>query len=553
MSQKSVLVIGLDGGTLDVIRPWAEAGELPTFQRLLTEGVSGPLKSTIPAFSPPAWTSFMTGVNPGKHGTFDFVRRRPGGYDLQPVRNHLPSLGTMFAWASRHGRRVAVVNVPLTYPPEPVNGIMVSGLGAPDDADYTYPPGLSDTLRAMGYRVNTDARYEPGLEDAFIRKVMETTNKQAEVALWLLAQEPWDFFTVVFRDLDGVFASLWSLMDETHPQHNPVRAAKYGDAILNYHKLLDARLADFLDAIHDNTVVIVMSDHGSGPLYREVYLNVWLQREGFQRLKQGMGDINIGLRALLRYMGMTRENLTALLGWSNVNRIKDRLPDRVKALIPRSSPETTDVVDWSRTQAYSYGYIGQIYINLKGREPQGIVEPGAEYQRVVANIIDRLFTLEDPETGERVIDAVYRKEELYHGPYAHLGPDLCLVMKDFSYTTHLGTEFTHGEVFGPPVNHESGTHRLNGMLMAWGPGVCRHGCVTSAEIIDLAPTILHLLNVPVPEDMDGRVLTELFDDSAGELSERVAREQVEAGDGPPLTAGEEAELLERLRNLGYLA
>lgn len=553
MNEKSVLVIGLDGGTLEVIRPWAEAGELPTFRRLLDEGVSGPLKSTIPAFSPPAWTSFMTGVNPGKHGTFDFLKRRSGGYDLQPVRNHLPGLGTMFAWASQYGRRVAVVNVPFTYPPEPVNGITVSGLGAPDDADYTYPPGLSDTLRSMGYRVNADNHYEPGLEDAFIREMMETTDKQAEVALWLFKQEPWDFFTVVFRTLDGVFASLWSLMDETHPQHDPVLAAEYGDAILNYHKLLDMRLADFLDTIDDNTVVMVMSDHGSGPLYREVYLNVWLQREGFQKLKRGAGDTATGARALLRRIGVTRENLTALLGWHNVNRIKERLPDRIKALVPRSSLEITDVVDWSQTRAYSYGYIGQIYINLKGREPEGVVEPGAEYERIVSDIINRLSVLEDPETGERVVDAVYRKEELYHGPYAHLGPDLCLIMKDLSYTTHLGTEFTHEAIFGPPVNHESGTHRVYGMLSVWGPGIHQGEHISSAEIIDLAPTILHLLDVPVPEDMDGRVLTELFDEPVDGPPKRVARERVEAGDAAPLTADEEAELLERLRNLGYLA
>lgn len=570
MSEKRVLVIGLDGGTLDVIRPWAEAGELPTFQRLLAEGIAGPLKSTIPTGSPAAWTSFMTGVNPGKHGTFDFLRRRPDGYDLQPVRNHLPGLGTMFAWASQHGRRVAVVNVPLTYPPEPVNGIMVAGLGAPDEADYTYPAGLADTLRAMGYRVNTNAHCEPGLEEAFIQEVTEATNKQAEVARWLYAQEPWDFFTVVFRDLDAVFHSLWSLMDETHPAHDPERASRYGDAILNYHKLLDAHLAGFLDAIDDHTVVLIMSDHGSGPYYREVYLNVWLQQEGFQKLKRGVGDAAGGVRALLRHGGVTRENLTARLGWHNVNRIKARLPDRIKALVPRSNLEATDVVDWSQTQAYSFGLIGQIYINLKGREPHGIVSPDAEYERVVADIIERLSTLEDPDTGERVVDAVYRREELYHGPYAHLGPDLCVEMKGLSYTTHLGTEFTHPTVFGPPINHESGNHRLYGMLVAWGPGIRRppgHDGQRSLteplssraetlgdrmEIIDLAPTILHLLGVPVPADMDGRVLTEILDEPAGGLAERVTRQQVEPDTATPLTADEEAQLMERLRDLGYL-
>lgn len=552
MDKKSVLVIGLDGATLDVIRSWVEAGELPTFQKLLTEGVSGPLKSVMPPQSPAAWTSFMTGVNPGKHGTFDFVRRRPDGYDLQPVRNHLQNLGTMFAWASRHDRRVAAINIPLTYPPEPVNGIMVSGLGAPDESDYTYPPGLSSTLRSMGYRINSNAQYTPGREGAFIREVTEITNKQAEVALWLFEREPWDLFTVVFRELDTVFHSLWSLMDKTHPAHDPERAARYGDAILNYHKLLDARLADFLNAIDERTIMMVMSDHGSGPYYREVYLNVWLQQEGFQTLRVGVDDAGGGIRALLRRQGVTRENLTARLGWHNVNRIKGRLPDRIKALVPRSRLEATDVVDWSRTQAYSYGYIGQIYINLKGREPAGIVEPGAEYERVITEITERLSSLEDPKTGEHVVDAIYRQEELYQGPHAHLGPDLCVVMKDLSYTTHLGSEFTQLTIFGPPINDESGTHRMNGTLIAWGPGVRQGESVMSAEIIDLAPTVLHLLGVPVPADMDGRILTELLDTPTRELDKRVMRAEEEGSEAAPLTDAEEAELLERLRNLGYL-
>ena len=550
MSAKRVLVIGLDGGTLDVIRPWAEAGYLPHFRALLEEGSHGRLKSTIPALSPPAWTSFMTGVNPGKHGVFDFLKRRPGSYDLQPVRNHLPSLGTVFAWASQHGRRVGVLNVPMTYPPEPVNGFMVAGLGAPDDADYAYPPGLADELRTKGYRINTEVVYAPGREDAFVREAFATTERRAQIALELLRREPWDFFTVVFRNLDGVFAHFWAFMDATHPQHDPALAERYGDVILRYHRLLDRYLGDFLEAAGEDTVVLVMSDHGSGPLYKEVYLNVWLQQEGFQVLKQ-RADLIAGTRSLLRRAGLTRENLTRLLGWHNVNRIKEWLPGRLHALIPHATPEIVDVVDWSRTRAYSFGYIGQIYINLQGREPQGIVAPGAEYEAVVDEIVARLWELEDPETGERVVDAVFRKEELYHGPHADEGPDINVIVKDMSYISHLGLEFTGDAVFGPAVNYETGTHRLYGMLIAWGPGVRRAHTVEGAEIIDLAPTILHLLDVPVPEDMDGRVLTELFEGEPPPAP-RVPRERPTGAPAAEMSAEEEAEVLERLRQLGYL-
>lgn len=550
MASKRVLVIGLDAGTLDVIQPWATEGLLPHFRQLLEEGAHGRLKSTIPAQSPPAWTSFMTGMNPGKHGVFDFLKRRPGGYDLQPVRNHLPSLGTIFAWASQYGRRVGVLNVPMTYPPEPVNGFMVSGLGAPDDADYAYPPGLANELQAMGYRVNNRVAYAPGREEAFIREIMEVTDRRAEVALTLMRREAWDFFTVVFRNLDSAFAFLWALMDQTHPQHDPVLAQRYGDAILRYHQLLDRHLGDFLEAAGDDAVVLVMSDHGAGPLYKEVYLNVWLQQQGFQVLKEGL-DLAIGTRAFLRRIGITRENLTRLLGWHNVNRMKARLPASLQALIPRTTLEIADVVDWQHTRAYSFGYIGQIYINLKGREPQGIVAPGADYEAVVNDIVARLWELEDPETGERVVDAVYRREEIYHGPHADEGPDINVIMKDMSYISRLGMEFVGDSVFGPVTSYETGTHRQYGMLIAWGPGVRCGQCVEGAEIIDLAPTILYLLDVPIPEDMDGRVLIELFEDAASP-GPRVPREIGSSTPPVDLTTEEEAELLERLKDLGYL-
>ncbi|MFQ5856010.1 MAG: alkaline phosphatase family protein [Anaerolineae bacterium] len=548
MSNKRVLIIGLDGGTLDVIEPWAEAGHLPNFRRLLREGCSGRLKSTIPALSPPAWTSFMTGVNPGKHGLFDFLKRRPGSYELQPVRNDLPSLDTMFAWASRHGRRVGVLNVPMTYPPEWVNGFMVSGLGAPDDVDYAYPAGLADELRASGYRINNAIVYEPGREDAFIRDVMDTTDRRAEVALQLMNREPWDLFTVVFRNLDGVLAFLWAFMDETHPRHDPQLGERYGDAVLRYHQLLDRRLGDFLAAVDDNTVVLIMSDHGGGPLYKEVYLNVWLQQEGFQRLRQGVGAVS-GARAMLRRAGLTRESLTQLVGWRNVNRMKDQLPAWLTAMVPRATPDIAEVVDWSQTLAYSFGYIGQIYINLRGREPHGIVQPGSEYRRVVDEIVGRLWELEDPETGERVVDAIYLRDDIYHGPHAHEGPDINVTMRGMSYISHLGLEFVGEQVFGPAPNYETGTHRQYGMLVVWGPGV-RQGHIENVEIIDLAPTILHMLGVPVPEDMDGRVLGELYEGNV-RPAERVSREP--AGGGPADLAGdEEAQILERLKKLGYL-
>lgn len=550
-SPNRVIVIGLDCATFDLIKPWAQQGHLPNLARLMAQGSHGVLRSTIPTISPAAWTSFMTGKNPGKHGIFDFFQRKSDSYDTFIVRNNLPAQGTLFRHLSEAGYRVGVANVPMTYPPEPVNGFMISGLGAPDNFAYTYPPELVNRLKEQQYTINNPP-FSAETAGEFFDVLVHNTNLRANAILELLRQEAWDFFMVVFRDIDTILAFYWHYMDPTHPLHNPDEGAKYGHAILEYHKQVDTIIGQMLEAFGEG-ITLVMSDHGGGPLHKEVHLNRWLAQEGFLGFRERK-DFKSALLASLRSVGITRDSITKAIGWPAVDWLKSRLPLTARTWIPWESPNLVEMIDWSKTQAYSFGHIGQIFINLRGREPQGIVSPGEEYHQVVSKIVERLKQLQDPETGEFVVTAIYLRDEIYSGVFTDRSPDINVVFCDMRYLTHIGTEFSHEAIFGPPVHNETGTHRLDGMLIVHGDPI-RQGLELGqpANIIDLAPTIYYLMGVSIPEDTDGRILNAVLKSDFLATHQVTHTESISQEEKLEAWSGEdEGEVVQRLRDLGYL-
>ncbi len=555
--RKRVLIVGLDGATWDLAGPWAEQGHLPTIRRLRLEGAWGTLQSTVPALSPPAWTSIITGQNPGKHGVYDFVRREPGSYRLQTMRRDFRRFRTIFRHLSDEGRRVAAVNIPMTYPPEEINGLFVAGLGAPTNGPFAKPDGLRTDLLRRGYRIEPRISFAPGNERAYVTELRDTTKLRANIALDLYRQEPWDLFMVVFRAPDEAVSFLWHLMDNSHPWHDPELAAEFGDAIQRVYQDADQALADFLDVMPDDTNLLAVSDHGGGPLLREVYLNNWLAQQGWLSFRDDEAARS-NRTAWLRRLGLTRESLSRRLKGTPLHRLQDWVPlSWQHRLFPAATPTLADAVDWSRTRAYSFGYIGQIYVNLRGREPQGIVEPGAEYETLLSEISSALSELRDDQDGQPVVDRVYRRDKLYAGPYAGEGPDLNLIMRDMSYITHPRRELAHRDVFGPVTTNESGTHRVDGLFLAYGPAVAAGQEISGARVVDIAPTVYHLLGLPVPAGMDGQVLVTALDGHFMD-GHPVTRDE-RAGELPDTTQGEatwsaeeEAEILERLRHLGYV-
>lgn len=551
-----VIVVGVDGAPLSLIEPWARAGRLPGFARLMEEGAWGCLRSVLPPVTAPAWASFMTGKNPGKHGVYEFFYRNGNTFETSPVSSKVIDGARVWEWIGRSGQTVGVLNVPVTYPVSPVNGYLVAGLLTPKNIRrMTHPPGLLDEIeRELGepYRIYTESVYAKGQVDALLSDYRHVLDLRVRTARHLLRTRPTDFFMVHFFVTDRIMHELWHCMDSGHPRHDPSEAAAYGDAILHSFQKVDGYLQEVLEGLGPETTLIVMSDHGFGPLWKTIYLNVWLLSEGYLVLRR---DAVSRVKRWLFDLGATPANAYRLLSRVGLAGFKSSIHrGRRDSLLRRFFLSFADV-DWSRSRAYAMGNkLGMVYINLRRREPDGIVSPGAEYAALREELVAGLSRACDPETGEGLFGEILRREEVYHGPYLDQAPDLLLIPRDFRHQVLGASDFVSGR-FVETALGMSGDHRPDGLVMIQGAGCRRGHRLEGARIIDLAPTILALMGLPVPGDMDGRVLAEAFEESMAPLSVTHAVSPSGREGAPPsegYTEPEAREVSERLRRLGYL-
>ncbi|MBK6430499.1 alkaline phosphatase family protein [Candidatus Amarolinea dominans] len=549
-------VIGLDGATFDLILPWVAQGKLPAMAQVLARGAWGQLRSTVPPMTGPAWTTFATGANPARHSIYDWVYREPGTYNFVPAtaaNRRLPSLWSLLGAA---GRRVAVVNVPMTFPPEPVNGLLISGLPTPSkQVTFTHPPELAQEIERItgNYILYPDPgqAYSDAGVDAFLARLYQTTETRIKLVENLRGREAWDFFMVVFNGTDTVQHAMWKFMSPAHPLHDPAKAAKYGDAILTFYQFLDRWLATQIASLPPDTVLMLMSDHGFGPFHKFIHVNNWLREQGFLAIKPAW-------RARLKYAAfragfspMAVYDLLMRLGLGSLKR--EVVRGQGQGLL-RTLFLSFDDVDWPATRAYSLGNIGQIRLNVTGREPQGCVAPGREYEQVREEIMARLRLLTDPSTGEAVVDEIYPREELYRGPYLEDAPDIVFLPKRLEYFGFGEYEFGSHRVIEAMRRGISGTHRMNGIFAALGEPVQPGVEISGATLADLAPTILHLLGQPIPAAMDGRVLIQALRGPLAAQTPQVVDTPapVSTTGAFTLSAEDEAAISERLRGLGYV-
>ncbi|MFN8440873.1 MAG: alkaline phosphatase family protein [Caldilineaceae bacterium] len=553
-----VLVIGLDGATFDLIKPWVAEGLLPTLGRLLEEGSHVELRSMVPPMTGPAWTSFATGVNPAKHRIYDWIGRQAESYRFLPLTALDNRAPTLYQRLSQRGRRVCVFNVPMTYPPVAVNGVMISGLPAPSTRrTITYPPTLfQEIIDQIGdyilYPDPGQAYSDAGI-DAFLQRLYRSTELRIKTLDYLRRREDWDFAMVVLNGTDTVCHAMWKHMDVHHPQHDPTQAAKYGNAIRDYYRYVDGLLQPLVESLPDDTTMILMSDHGFGPLHKFIHVNNWLLREGFMQVKKTP-------RALLKqalfragFSPMNVYNLLMKFGLGALKRevVRGQGQDLLKTLF-----FSFEDIDWQQTQAYAQGNVGQIYINLAGREPLGIVQSGAQYDTVRNQIIERLKELRDPQDGAPVVDSIYRREEIYHGPYLEQAADIIFLPKNLEYFGFGEYEFGSHQIIEAVKRGISGTHRMNGVFLAYGKAIAAKAAMQPSTLLDLAPTILHLMGEAIPEQMDGRVLNEILLNPASPLRYE-PQSTPESADTPLaadalLSEADQQLLSERLRSLGYV-
>jgi len=544
-----VMIIGLDGATFEFVRPLAEAGRLPTLASLMARGASGELRSTFPAQTAAAWTTCITGQRPGTHGVFYFHELDPTSYSGRGRLTTSESKRgrTIFDVAGAQGMRVASMHVPATFPTWPVNGVMVSG--------YPTPMGSP----ACAYPCDLEAR---------VSRLYELTKSQAperRLRAWLdhielltdiceetLVREQPDLFMTVHQESDLAHHFFWRYYDPRCPAYTARDAQRYGDYIAQIYMALDRSVARLLMHAGPDTTIFVVSDHG-GTLAapNAFHVNAWLASEGYLQLSESAPSLLQRAYAVRRFIPASlRARVIGFIQRKEMGGVLDQLNEVYSGLAQ---------VDRGRTQAYRFIWTAQvegIVLNVAGRQPQGIVQPGAEYEALRDQIIARLRDLRTPDTNEPAVAEIYRREEICTSEYMDHMPDIIVRLHPLyrmggNVRPPIFSRLTAAQVAGS----WSGWHDDDGILIAAGPGIPAGATVAGASILNMAPTFLRALGLGTPAWMEGVVQEGIFVREA-ELAPVVEVAAVGAGrsdgEGYTLSAREEESIKERLSNLGYL-
>lgn len=510
MTKFRVLVVGLDGADPKLIRKWIGEGRLPTMARMAEQGISAELISTFPPVTMPAWPCFMTGTTSAKNGIIGFKQSKRGTYgeglnEVKYIDASYVKKPAFWDIAGERGKKIGLMNIPATYPARKVNGFMISGLLTPvGEKNFTYPKELASYLIGKyGYKIGPiftkemydipqGSRENPEKFDRqlYLSEFLKSENQHAIVAMDLMKRYKWDFMMVVYRSPDEIGHYYWGYMDPDHAYYTSEEGKRSRNAVRTCYEEMDQIIGKMLTRIDKDTVVIVMSDHGMGlHAMNRVNLDQWLFNIGFLKLREGRKG-------------------------------ESQLREDGKA-IKKESWRKTQSIDWSDTKAYcskvGYANMGGIEINVKGEKPEGIVAPGKEFQKLQDFIISELKDMTIPGGNERLVQEVHRREELFSGPYLDLVPHIIFELReDFFYTSVSKFEVRKNENefvllnTGKREDAVGGIHRKEGIVLIMGPNIRKNIIVENANIIDLAPTILEIMKVPIPSYMDGRVLRQIF-------------------------------------------
>lgn len=485
-----LLVVGLDGATFDLLQPLVEEGLLPTFAHLLAHGSHGRVRSVPNTDTAPAWATFATGLNPANHGLFGELAWSEDRRTLRPVSGADRHGLAFWQIASQADRKVLVINVPFTYPAEPVNGILIAGIDAPGETDpqFCYPPDLRRVLD--GYLIDShiqaaikENRPQDGLADAY-----NVERKRTELLCQLMAeQKDWDLAVIVYSVPDVMQHFFWQPMcSQTGPQKEAIREG---------YQFADEQVRCLLAAAGDDVNILIMSDHGFGPICATPeLLSAWLAKQGFMQLLPSRQK-SLRQRLIGQAYGVLRQRLSETQK-ATLRRQLPGLRTRVESDVRFAN------VDWEHSRAYVGASYWEVWINQMGREPLGIVPLGEVYAQVCAGIKQALLDWEDEQTGQKRIRAVYQANEVYHGRFQHLAPDLTI---EWNPNAAPSADTLPGN-----VSQFDGDHQPEGILIMAGPDVESKKTVSKTTLADLAPTILYLLGLPIPDGLDGRVVNEIL-------------------------------------------
>ncbi len=500
MSAKSpkVLIVSFDGGVWSNLLPIANAGLMPNLKKLIDSRAYANLESTIPPVTPPAWTAFMTGCNPGKSGVFDFYEYQEGTYKPSLTTSKSIQVPTLWRLLSDKGVRVGVVDVPINYPPPEVNGFVISGWERPSNKKiFTYPPELGNKLveKLGDYPICLRTFDRQGTKDVdFLNNLIDITKKVGDAALWLLETEPTDFFMVHFQTTDIIQHSFWpQIATFDFESEDPVLKK-----VWEFYRNLDNYLGMIKNVLNNEGNFFLVSDHGFGPVKRRMAVNVWLRENGYLELKQ---DIATQLRTTVKSTAIKMVNKVDALA-----RLKTRIKKKTeedleqRIIVPRSMD---DPVDYSKSRAFSgIGTVcGAIQLNLIGREKEGIV-PEKEAEALKTEIIQKLENVRDPMSGEPFIKAVSKREAIFSGQAIKKIPDLVIIPHPGFYL-FAGT--TEKGLFHEASSLSTGNHLPEGILAIDGPNTGKFD-LNSAKVTDILPTIMDIFGLNPPNHIDGKSL-----------------------------------------------
>jgi predicted AlkP superfamily phosphohydrolase/phosphomutase len=540
VSSPDLTVIGLDSATFDVVDPMLAAGELPNLARLCDAGARGVLRSTTHPLTPHAWATIVTGVNAGRHGIWDFTERDETGYQLRLVTGSFRRAPAVWDRLRRSGRRTGIVNVPFTWPAPEVDGFAFAGFdAAAREQGLTYPEELRTELRQRFGSLELDNKFPLTDGKLDLDLVRRAAAQKVEIVTWLADRFDPELLFVVFMAADHIHHLCWTDWE----------ADGLASPVAEVYRVLDEAVGALAALAGADGNVLVLSDHGAGPLHGVVNLNAWLASEGFLAYATGGG---VAGRKLLGEALALRRYLPERLRHA----AKQHLPGLREQAIERSD---YTVLDWERTRAFSYGTFGNIVLNVRGREEHGIVESGEEYDRVRDEIAARLLDLRGPG-GEPIVARAHRREDLFHGPELAKVPDLLVEFDRYAWLgkgnlkTRSDSLWDTIEIEGGADQSYVGSHRHEGLIVLSGPAVAA-GAPVGGELVDVAPTMLYLLGEAVPADLEGRILMEalrpeLLDERPPAYDDEVPAEF--APERAELEVEGAAEVERRLRGLGYL-
>jgi predicted AlkP superfamily phosphohydrolase/phosphomutase len=520
-----VLLIGWDGADWRILDPLLERGDLPNLQALVDRGQKGVLKSTIPTHSWAAWPSFLTGVDPADHGVYDILETVPGTHKQYPVTYKSIKERTFVEDLGAAGRKGLYVDVPLMFPPPDIDATIVAGGVLPKGRQYTQPADLPETLERNGapWQINgmswTTYHNKP---EPYLDEVFELTGKRIKAAEWLMDNTDWDLMASVWVSVDRTQHALSNYVGPDHPDYARNSKTPLAARVRDVYKQLDDSIGRMVGKTRDDDIILFISDHGFQSCYRTINMDRLLQKFG--------------------YLDFTASNM--ILGpmqWGPMRKVARTIYDKLGLHGKVSLPQP---VNWSRTKAYTtIRSTGEgVSVNLAGREPDGIVDPG-DFEKVRDEVMDRLASFTDPKTGKKPVKAIFKREEIFKGKHTDRAPDILM-------EPAVGYSLTHAKSAIEDADWVSGDHRIDGTIVAVGPKVQPFS--QTPMLVDMAPTLLAALDAPASIKHTGRVLHEVVGSEAAiRAGEQV--EFVQSTDAEPTVSDTEAgEMEEHLRGLGYL-